>query len=75
VILDPYDFIDIFEAANEADAAKVSLISRSTSATAVEMDYNSLFAFSRLFGRVKIDLKMTPLLRNADILIFQYCIE
>ena len=35
-ILGPYDFIDIFEADNEADAAKVSLLSRSTGATVAE---------------------------------------
>ncbi|MHA2075786.1 MAG: hypothetical protein ACW97X_14290 [Candidatus Hodarchaeales archaeon] len=51
MILDPYDFIDIFEAANEADAAKVSLLSHSTGTNVAEMDYNSLFAFSRLFWK------------------------
>ncbi|MHA1968907.1 MAG: GYD domain-containing protein [Candidatus Hodarchaeales archaeon] len=35
-ILGPYDFLDIFEAANEAEAAKVSLLSRSTGATVAE---------------------------------------
>ena len=35
-ILGPYDFFDIFEADNEADAAKVSLLSRSTGATVAE---------------------------------------
>ncbi len=35
-ILGPYDFLDIFEADNEADAAKVSLLSRSTGAIFAE---------------------------------------
>ncbi|MFX0051249.1 MAG: GYD domain-containing protein [Candidatus Hodarchaeota archaeon] len=35
-ILGPYDFIDIFEADNESDAAKVSLLSRSTGASVAE---------------------------------------
>ncbi len=35
-ILGPYDFLDIFEADNEADAAKVSLLSRATGATIAE---------------------------------------
>ena len=35
-ILGPYDFLDIFEADNEADAAKVSLLSRSTGANVAE---------------------------------------
>jgi len=36
MILGLYDFIDIFEVDNEADAAKVSLLSRSTSTTVAE---------------------------------------
>ncbi|MFX1388769.1 MAG: GYD domain-containing protein [Promethearchaeota archaeon] len=35
-ILGPYDFLDIFEANNEQDAAKVSLISRSAGAAFAE---------------------------------------
>jgi uncharacterized protein with GYD domain len=35
-ILGPYDFIDIFEAENEHEAAKVSLLSRSAGATFAE---------------------------------------
>ena len=35
-ILGPYDFLDIFEAADELEAAKVSLISRSTGADVAE---------------------------------------
>ena len=35
-ILGPYDFIDIFEANNEHEAAKVSLLSRSAGATFAE---------------------------------------
>ncbi|MFX0084485.1 MAG: GYD domain-containing protein [Candidatus Hodarchaeota archaeon] len=35
-ILGPYDFLDIFEADNEVDAAKVSLLSRATGATIAE---------------------------------------
>ena len=35
-VLGPYDFIDIFEAKNEQDAAKVSLLSRARGATFAE---------------------------------------
>ncbi len=35
-ILGPYDFIDIFEADNEHEAAKVSLLSRTAGATFAE---------------------------------------
>jgi len=35
-ILGPYDFIDIFEAKSEQEAAKVSLLSRSFGATLAE---------------------------------------
>ena len=35
-ILGPYDFIDIFEAKNEQDAAKVSMLSRSAGAVFAE---------------------------------------
>ena len=35
-ILGPYDFIDIFEADNEHEAAKVSLLSRTTGAVFAE---------------------------------------
>ncbi|MFX0073954.1 MAG: GYD domain-containing protein [Candidatus Hermodarchaeota archaeon] len=35
-ILGPYDFIDIFEAENEQQAAKVSLLSRTTGAAFAE---------------------------------------
>lgn len=35
-ILGPYDFLDIFEAENEKEAAKVSLLSRSSGATFAE---------------------------------------
>jgi uncharacterized protein with GYD domain len=35
-ILGPYDFIDIFEADNELEAAKVSLLSRTTGAAFAE---------------------------------------
>lgn len=35
-ILGPYDFIDIFEANNEQEAAKVSLLSRATGAVFAE---------------------------------------
>jgi uncharacterized protein with GYD domain len=35
-ILGPYDFIDIFEAENEQEAAKVSLLSRSAGASFAE---------------------------------------
>ncbi len=35
-ILGPYDFLDIFEANNEADAAKVSLLSREAGAIVAE---------------------------------------
>ena len=35
-ILGPYDFLDIFEAKNEIEAAKVSLLSRSTGASFAE---------------------------------------
>ena len=35
-ILGPYDFLDIFEAKNEQEAAKVSLLSRSAGATFAE---------------------------------------
>ncbi|HDZ18663.1 hypothetical protein LCGC14_1922990 [marine sediment metagenome] len=35
-ILGPYDFLDIFEAKNEQEAAKVSLLSRSFGATLAE---------------------------------------
>ena len=35
-ILGPYDFIDIFEAENEKDALKVSLLSRSAGASVAE---------------------------------------
>ena len=35
-ILGPYDFLDIFEANNEEDAAKVSLLSREAGATVAE---------------------------------------
>ena len=35
-ILGPYDFIDIFEAKNEKDALKVSLLSRSAGASVAE---------------------------------------
>ncbi len=35
-ILGPYDFIDIFEAQNEEEAAKVSLLSRKAGATFAE---------------------------------------
>ena len=35
-ILGPYDFIDIFEAKNEQEAAKVSLLSRATGAVFAE---------------------------------------
>lgn len=35
-ILGPYDFLDVFEAKNENDAAKVSLLSRSAGATFAE---------------------------------------
>lgn len=35
-ILGPYDFIDIFKAENELEAAKVSFLSRSTGATVAE---------------------------------------
>ena len=35
-ILGPYDFIDIFEAVNEQEAAKVSLLSRSAGANFAE---------------------------------------
>ena len=35
-ILGPYDFLDIFEANNEHEAAKVSLLSRSAGATFAE---------------------------------------
>lgn len=35
-ILGPYDFIDIFEAENEQQAAKISLLSRTTGAAFAE---------------------------------------
>lgn len=35
-ILGPYDYLDIFEAKNEYEAAKVSLLSRSAGATFAE---------------------------------------
>jgi uncharacterized protein with GYD domain len=35
-ILGPWDFIDIFEAENESEAAKVSLLSRSAGASVAE---------------------------------------
>lgn len=35
-ILGPYDFLDIFEAKDEIEAAKVSLLSRSTGASFAE---------------------------------------
>ena len=35
-ILGPYDFLDIFEAQNEQEAAKVSLLSRAAGATFAE---------------------------------------
>ena len=35
-ILGPYDFLDIFEAQNEHEAAKVSLLSRAAGATFAE---------------------------------------
>jgi uncharacterized protein with GYD domain len=35
-ILGPYDFIDIFEADSEQEAAKVSLLSRTVGATSAE---------------------------------------
>ncbi|MHA2245497.1 MAG: GYD domain-containing protein [Candidatus Hodarchaeales archaeon] len=35
-ILGPYDFLDIFEAKNETEAAKVSLLSRAAGATFAE---------------------------------------
>lgn len=35
-ILGPYDFLDIFEAKDEAEAAKVSLLSRAAGATFAE---------------------------------------
>lgn len=35
-ILGPYDFLDIFEANNETEAAKVSLLSRAAGATFAE---------------------------------------
>jgi uncharacterized protein with GYD domain len=35
-ILGPYDFIDIFEAKNEQEAAKVSLLSRAAGANVAE---------------------------------------
>jgi len=35
-ILGPYDFLDIFEAKNEVEAAKVSLLSRAAGATFAE---------------------------------------
>jgi uncharacterized protein with GYD domain len=35
-ILGPFDFLDIFEAKNEQEAAKVSLLSRSAGATFAE---------------------------------------
>ncbi|MFX0184679.1 MAG: GYD domain-containing protein [Candidatus Hodarchaeota archaeon] len=35
-ILGPWDFIDIFEAENESEAAKVSLLSRSAGANVAE---------------------------------------
>ncbi|TKJ22799.1 MAG: GYD family protein [Promethearchaeota archaeon Loki_b31] len=35
-ILGPYDFLDIFEAKNELEAAKVSLLSRAAGATFAE---------------------------------------